>query len=184
MKHHQHSSTGSLGRDLDEWENAWEEDDESSEGDDAIDDHDIGVVHPPKVPQLQPDINETLPHHIPPQGIMATSILTNISDKVAKVSIVPSDDELKTISPEAHKELTEAMNGIAWDTYSAAGYSITGTYEKPNIQMFLPLLRVLGKGSFGKVILYLVYRVKVSYTCLILYDGHFDFSTGRSRTKK
>mmetsp|Transcript_1461 Transcript_1461/g.1965 ORF Transcript_1461/g.1965 Transcript_1461/m.1965 type:complete len:642 (-) Transcript_1461:393-2318(-) len=26
-------------------------------------------------------------------------------------------------------------------------------YDKPNVQMFLPLLRVLGKGSFGKVVL-------------------------------
>ena len=39
-------------------------------------------------------------------------------------------------------------DGVEWDTGAIAA----GTdYEKPNVQMFLPLLRVLGKGSFGKV---------------------------------
>jgi hypothetical protein len=38
---------------------------------------------------------------------------------------------------------------LEWDT----GALTTGPEDedKPNVQMFLPLLRVLGKGSFGKV---------------------------------
>ena len=34
-------------------------------------------------------------------------------------------------------------DGLEWDT----GYE----ESKPNVQMFMPMLRVLGKGSFGKV---------------------------------
>jgi len=150
LKNHQHSSTGSLGKDLDEWENAWEEDDESSDGEDVIEDHDTGFEHSSKSLHLHAEANTVIAHPIPPHGTAASITPAHASEKVAKVSIVPSDDEMKTLSPEARKELAEAMNGIAWETYSS-GYSITGTYDKPNIQMFLPLLRVLGKGSFGKV---------------------------------
>lgn len=38
-------------------------------------------------------------------------------------------------------------DGIQWDTGAQL------SQDKPNVQMFLPLLRVLGKGSFGKVVL-------------------------------
>jgi hypothetical protein len=37
------------------------------------------------------------------------------------------------------------VNGVQWDHKC---------HERPNINMFLPILRVLGKGSFGKVRLY------------------------------
>ena len=40
-------------------------------------------------------------------------------------------------------------NGIAWDTPPTSPTDSQG-YEKPNLEMF-SLLRVLGKGSFGKV---------------------------------
>ena len=152
MKHHQHSSTGSLGRDLDAWENAWEEDDESSEGEDGMDDHDAGIGHhtvSSKVPALQSDIHaSTIPflqHTALPQGSHGS--LIPIDKRDTNVSMAQLDDEVKTLSLEANK----AMNGIAWDTYSANNFSIIGNYERPSVQMFLPLLRVLGKGSFGKV---------------------------------
>ncbi len=38
--------------------------------------------------------------------------------------------------------------GVKWDK---DGCNNSNTYEKPNFMMFFPLLRVLGKGSFGKV---------------------------------
>lgn len=55
-------------------------------------------------------------------------------------------------------------DGVEWDTGVGAGIDTTTTTSgdaenskvdltdnRPNVQQFLPLLRVLGKGSFGKV---------------------------------
>jgi hypothetical protein len=39
---------------------------------------------------------------------------------------------------------------LEWDTGGMHGAEEAGNL-KPNVQMFLPMLRVLGKGSFGKV---------------------------------
>mmetsp|Transcript_69078 Transcript_69078/g.102640 ORF Transcript_69078/g.102640 Transcript_69078/m.102640 type:complete len:858 (-) Transcript_69078:627-3200(-) len=46
---------------------------------------------------------------------------------------------------EADKVLQEGDNGMRWD--------ISMDDDKPSVKMFFPLLRVLGKGSFGKVVL-------------------------------
>jgi hypothetical protein len=61
----------------------------------------------------------------------------------------PSQQKQQPISPKPHSAgATE--DGIEWDTgaYQQEGGEMD---EKPNVQMFMPLLRVLGKGSFGKV---------------------------------
>jgi hypothetical protein len=52
-------------------------------------------------------------------------------------------------------------DGVEWDTGMTSqlqqlqqqeeGQGISVLTEKPNVEQFLPLLRVLGKGSFGKV---------------------------------
>eukprot|EP00529_Nitzschia_sp_RCC80_P004158 CAMPEP_0113483298 /NCGR_PEP_ID=MMETSP0014_2-20120614/23362_1 /TAXON_ID=2857 /ORGANISM="Nitzschia sp." /LENGTH=945 /DNA_ID=CAMNT_0000376841 /DNA_START=278 /DNA_END=3115 /DNA_ORIENTATION=+ /assembly_acc=CAM_ASM_000159 len=47
----------------------------------------------------------------------------------------------------------EGDDGVEWDT-GTPGQDGQGTLsEKPTVEQFLPLLRVLGKGSFGKVVL-------------------------------
>ena len=58
------------------------------------------------------------------------------------------------ISERCDSELQQGANGVQWDTAdSNQNNSGLGKYEKPKLPMFLPLLRVLGKGSFGKVVL-------------------------------
>lgn len=52
------------------------------------------------------------------------------------------------IAKKLDEQLQTGPDGIEWDTAQNQD-----KYEKPSIQMFLPLLRVLGKGSFGKVVL-------------------------------
>ncbi len=54
---------------------------------------------------------------------------------------VPENQEVSVISSD---------DALEWDTAVQQNLE-----EKPDIQMFLPMLRVLGKGSFGKVITFL-----------------------------
>jgi len=45
------------------------------------------------------------------------------------------------------------QDSLQWDSVPEPQTQKDEADEKPNVQMFLPLLRVLGKGSFGKVVL-------------------------------
>jgi serum/glucocorticoid-regulated kinase 2 len=59
-----------------------------------------------------------------------------------------SDAANRIISNKVDSELQRGAHGVQWDTTEKKG-----DYEKPNLGMFMPMLRVLGKGSFGKVVL-------------------------------
>lgn len=58
-----------------------------------------------------------------------------------------SREPLPTIS-----QFSPGLNHQEWDNGILANHK-PPVHEKPSVQMFLPLLRVLGKGSFGKVVL-------------------------------
>lgn len=93
----------------DQWQNAWEEDTESSDDEDYC-----GCSH---------DNNDGT------RLVKPTSIAwRNKSDSI--------------LTKKIEEALESGKNGVKWDK---------SDYEKPNIMMFFPLLRVLGKGSFGKV---------------------------------
>jgi serum/glucocorticoid-regulated kinase 2 len=62
------------------------------------------------------------------------------------------DEEKRILSEKCTSELQLGKDGNEWDKDSDSNPGQV-MYEKPNIMMFLPLLRVLGKGSFGKVVL-------------------------------
>mmetsp|Transcript_466 Transcript_466/g.791 ORF Transcript_466/g.791 Transcript_466/m.791 type:complete len:782 (+) Transcript_466:69-2414(+) len=62
------------------------------------------------------------------------------------------DEEKRIITEKCNTELQLGKYGNEWDKDSDSNPGKV-MYEKPNIVMFLPLLRVLGKGSFGKVVL-------------------------------
>ncbi len=54
-----------------------------------------------------------------------------------------SDAANRIISNKVDSELQRGAHGVQWDTTEKKG-----DYEKPNLGMFMPMLRVLGKGSF------------------------------------
>lgn len=51
--------------------------------------------------------------------------------------------------PNAAMSSYEDDDGVEWDTGMVQ--KVVDGHVKPDVQMFLPMLRVLGKGSFGKV---------------------------------
>jgi serum/glucocorticoid-regulated kinase 2 len=56
--------------------------------------------------------------------------------------------EEKLLSERCDFVLQQGPEGVSWDLEDRKGEQ-----DKPNMMMFLPMLRVLGKGSFGKVVL-------------------------------
>jgi len=78
------------------------------------------------------------------------------------VPLAAPQSPLKSKLPQSSQPVTDDENdddGMEWDTGAAgndAGLPADGELEDtsvPNVKQFLPLLRVLGKGSFGKVVL-------------------------------
>jgi len=116
-----------------DWEQRWDEDDDSDEGEDQSDTFTNQPAHT--------TTQAAAAHHVPPFSRPGMDPLPPISSPVPQTESKP---HLVTATPEPG--MTE--DGVEWDTgIFAPGHE----YEKPNVQMFLPMLRVLGKGSFGKV---------------------------------
>ena len=125
---------GGEGAEVNDWETKWDEDD-----DDESDDEEI--VNPPTIPihpLVRPNMDARQTNI--PQTNEANSVETT-QQKAHLVTATPESD----IHPP-HRVPVE--HGVDWDTGIVPGEA---TQDKPNVQMFLPLLRVLGKGSFGKV---------------------------------
>lgn len=170
----------SFNNDADLWDRAWAEDTESDEDNGDDEQHDDGVAgeshvalagsHAPITPQkLAAESsplaqNEALHQVMRPGMDSAHSSPMNAkskyqhtqsfdfhqsSDRSLTQTQPRSDDAAnRIISNKVDSELQRGANGVQWDTIENKG-----RYEKPNLMMFLPMLRVLGKGSFGKVVL-------------------------------
>lgn len=70
------------------------------------------------------------------------------------------EEDVSVLTKRADQALQQPADGVQWDMAAAvpAGQQTMAEQEKarvekPCVQMFFPLLRVLGKGSFGKVVL-------------------------------
>lgn len=141
-----------------EWETRWDEDDDDDDSEEEIQDQKTSKVpapqHRPGSPQhsaprngynLPLNHNQHAATTMPP--LIRPGMDMGLSSPIPQM---PSKENgkahLVTATPEPGVE-----DGVEWDT-GVAALDAPG-YEKPNMQMFLPLLRVLGKGSFGKVVL-------------------------------
>jgi hypothetical protein len=125
-----------------EWETRWDEDDDDSEGEE--DENDIspavaqGAVSPmhgqvPQQSSISPGIDD---------GHLSLSPVTGMAS--ASYTPIKSLQQRANVVTPVKNDVSD--DGIEWDTGAQQD-----VVSKPNVQMFLPLLRVLGKGSFGKV---------------------------------
>lgn len=129
------AKSGKIGGEVNEWETKWDEDDDD---DDESDDGNQGrEIHSNK--PLHSQVGSTTGSSNAP---LATD--ENCAQPQQKAHLV-------TATPESDKrplQRVDTTDGAVWDTGLMQGQP---SQDKPNVQMFLPLLRVLGKGSFGKV---------------------------------
>lgn len=129
---------GGAAKEVNDWETKWDEDDDDSEeGEEAIPGNEQQYVEklPPSESQHQP-----LHPHMRPGIDAGLGKTLGMEQHHAHLTASTSDSV-----PQQQKSQLSVEDGVEWDT----GAQIS--LEKPNVQMFLPLLRVLGKGSFGKV---------------------------------
>lgn len=133
------------GHSVSDWQRQWEEDDESDDDDDDA-----------KLPasQLRPGMDEgysqasvaAMPN-ADPRMLQSAAPRSPQKSQPATMPVTPGRDGVIRSSPSPRQYTTQLSDGVEWDT----GAQVMPRKEKPSIEMFLPMLRVLGKGSFGKV---------------------------------
>lgn len=139
------------------WEHAWEED----TGSEDEEERGKGLAYKsvtPKVPvdHLYPSTNMNLIHQ---SSSITLDVNHSTNPMVVPLPTPPQlsqmvimtpnlEGEQKVLSEQCDLALQQGPEGVAWDLMNKPG-----RYEKPNVSAFLPMLRVLGKGSFGKVVL-------------------------------
>jgi len=146
------NSNSNLKSSVNDWETRWDDDEDDSEGEED---------------QKPSPANNTLPLQLRPGMDNFAATPTKLPDlqynhqhpqhpqKAHLVTATPEDQRKNQQQllqqPQLHVPVSDADDGVEWDSGAMQGAG--DPHEKPNVQMFLPLLRVLGKGSFGKVVL-------------------------------
>lgn len=149
-------------KDAQEWEKQWDEDE-----DDDSDEEDVsaGRQGAPVVARMgaAPPVHAMRPGmdtgHSDMAGTPSVSTTPDSKSGDAKPYFVTPDTVYDAPSSPTHQQratvsapnspnvipLNDDDDGLEWDTGEQAEDS------KPEVKMFMPMLRVLGKGSFGKV---------------------------------
>ena len=139
----QRGSKKKMQKDENEWETKWDEDDDDS--DEEITDSKIGSVI--AAAHLRPgmDGGHSSPSPVMPMMVQISPMVLLSEEPTLRVAVATRQQATVISAVD--------VDGLEWDT--GTGLDVitqqVSKYERPNIQMFLPLLRVLGKGSFGKV---------------------------------
>lgn len=174
-KHHQKTA-----EQVQDWDKQWFDDDDDDDDDEDEDDTAVEVAQKKVEPQpslsiIRPglDTGHTSSMHMPPE------VVTPSPPRAAPPPPLPYavTKEPDLLHPVAATNTSSILEGA-------------GGGRKPDVQMFLPMLRVLGKGSFGKVT-YCLYRG----TCVFHFSTAFALTTtlhvrflfppsGRSRAKE
>lgn len=137
------SSKKTTQKEESEWETRWDEDDDESD-----EEEDVKIGPASAGVHLRPGMDGGHSSSTPTMRVEPAAPLTLFAE-----ANIPPVTPPRVKPAAAQVEAALDADGLEWDT--GTGLDIIPqqdpTYEKPNIQMFLPLLRVLGKGSFGKV---------------------------------
>jgi serum/glucocorticoid-regulated kinase 2 len=129
------------------WKNAWEEDDDDSVEEGESSSTTIALVEALRISDMTHPFQPAMD-----TGHSAVSSLEFSDSTLTASKIVPSHHQQLDVTPDEddilsrRADLIIEKDGVKWESSPII-------HEKPSITMFYPLLRVLGKGSFGKVVL-------------------------------
>jgi len=166
-----------ISNDQEQWKNKWFDDTESSDDDDDCSDSDegnsigaaltgkhvegplIGVTGAPAHQVLRPALDgghsSSFPMRVENIDDLADLSTFSKDPQQGQLSLPPSHPlyaQYREQSQTTPQHFTKSHNSEE-NTTSRNCDQINSNYEEPSPAMFFPLLRVLGKGSFGKVVL-------------------------------
>ena len=174
-------ATNNTKKDETDWEKQWDEDEEDSDDDDDSSSSETGTASAPLHQQIRPPMDvghSEMP--VPPQpssmgSSSFQSAATAAVDAPPPSMLIPSKVAMQqqphdlasewdmagiqpptavvdsaAIPPSTQSQST-VLSSSSTALPQAPPSQQQSVVEKPNVQMFLPMLRVLGKGSFGKV---------------------------------
>lgn len=144
-------------KNVNDWEKQWDDDDE--EDDDSEEEEQDSKLPASAAPlhQLRPGMDAG--HSYPEDDLHAQQLASPSATLPPPTSptrmngpnfVTPEPSSIEATPGIIPAVIEDDDDGLNWDTDV-----VTDTIDanKPNMQMFLPMLRVLGKGSFGKVVL-------------------------------
>jgi hypothetical protein len=142
-------ATTTTGKEVNDWETKWDEDDDSDDDDEKPNGVPMTTtttmpLHPQMRPGMDAGLSSATPTTVIP--IMAATTATTLEAKSATTTTTDAPQQ-----SQPHVVPAAAEDGVEWDTGAVLHQGPVVPNDKPNVQMFMPLLRVLGKGSFGKV---------------------------------
>lgn len=127
----------SNGKSVNDWEKQWDEDDDDEDDEEEEQVESTDVKTPAAAQPLHRQMRPGLDAGLSSAPLSSAPLVTSTPPQKPHVVTEESIDQLKPVPDD----------GVEWDT----GDPLEAPLDKPKVEMFLPLLRVLGKGSFGKV---------------------------------
>ena len=198
-------------KDVQDWEKQWDEDedDESEEEEDATEEQStiyssaaaavpaIKPAFPPRagaVPTLETSFSRGM---AAAPSILASDSTDLLSDSTDLLSATIAVSTSSSSAPLSVQQQQQQQVGPDWATEGlpVLQRETDKSQRKPDVQMFLPMLRVLGKGSFGKVselMMMMLCSLKwwgnnkgmhESYSCVCFVTGCSRSKERRKRTR-
>ena len=175
---------------VNDWERQWDEDEDSDEEERASSSAAAaaGVMPQHALHHVRPGMD--MGHSSVPHLATAGPPTTAQQQQLESVGSYPQSPQHQkqnaVVTPPTPDLLSSPLSPqeetLDWDHFGSQQVSPTEEMgAKPNVQMFLPMLRVLGKGSFGKVRVEQAFFVWRSVAIRVPYSM-FHF-IGRSGTK-
>jgi len=142
-------------KDVQDWEKQWDEDEDDDEDESDEEDEHHQLQQQPPLHSLKTTAAAAPPAVMTGSSLQRASEPTDLLSGPPPVTASYASSSAGVSSSSLMAAETTTMQqqaaGPDWDTEGIPQAPREAAGRKPDVQMFLPMLRVLGKGSFGKV---------------------------------
>ena len=138
-------------KDVQDWEKQWDEDEDDDEDESDEEDEHHQLQQQPPLHSLKATAAAAPPTVMTGSSLQRASEPTDLLSGPPVTASYASSGLSSSSLMAATTTVQQQAAGPDWDTEGIPQAPREATGRKPDVQMFLPMLRVLGKGSFGKV---------------------------------